>query len=441
MNIHQNIELNATETAFSTAYGEARDGLPGVADGTLAAVRDEAMARFKGLGLPHRRIEEWHYTDLRRLLDKPDVLARVSENGMTAELPRPLAGNAARLVFVNGRFVAERSDIAGLGDGVEIRPLSDGQVPEWAIAELKQRQPQGDNAMFDLCSALWTDGAMIIVRAGQSPARPIEIINQSDGDFNFLRHVVCLEDGASLRLAECAGGGAGLSVAAMSVVQGDKSKLSHVKVQDISASATHIAPMVAEVGAEARIDSFTLTLGAGLAREERHVRFGGDDGRGSVSGAFLLSGKTHADMTLNIDHAMPGGESSEVFRGIVDDRAKSVVQTNVIVAQYAQKTDARQAVHVLLLSDEAEHNTKPELEIYADDVQCAHGATIGQLDETSLFYLMSRGISKKRSEAMLVEAFISEAIDEIGDLEFRESLAALATERLSLRLDEGTSHG
>ncbi|VAW18439.1 Iron-sulfur cluster assembly protein SufD [hydrothermal vent metagenome] len=445
MNIHQNIGPNATEAAFSDAYAAVRASLPGVGDGSLAGIRDAAMARFKALGLPHRRIEAWHYTDLRRLLGEACASIRESDaadlyaadRGGVATQAAFAGLKPARLVFAAGRFQPGLSDLEGLGDGVDIGPLSAGPLPDWALAEIAARRPAGDNAVFDLATALMTDGALIRVTKGHNPARPIEIVSLSSGGGSVLRHVVVLEDDAVLRLIEHAGGEGAMSLTAMTVVLGDRARLDHVKIQDEGRATTHLAPMTGQVGAGACINAFTLTLGAALAREERDIRFAGEDTRGSISGAFLLSGRTHADTTLCIDHANTGGQSREIFKGIVDGAAKSVVQTSVVVAAGAQKTDARQGVHVLLLSEDAEHNTKPELEIYADDVQCAHGATVGELDETALFYLMSRGITRSVAQAMLIEAFVFGAMEEIADDEFRGVICVLA----AARLDERKAHG
>lgn len=436
MNIHAKIDPNPTEKAFADAFALRQTGLTERAENALANLRRSAITRFNRLGLPHRRIEDWHYTDLRRLLKataaEPSGTASVELDAVAAHTA--FAGlNPARLVFAGGRFIADQSDLDHLGDGVDVQPMSAKDMPEWALREIEMRRPQGDNAIFDLSSALMSDGALIKVGANNAPLRPIEIVNVSSGGGTAVRHVVVLEAGASLRLIETASGDGAMSLSAMSVSLGEGAWLDHVKVQNEGAATTHIAPIVAEVGDKATLNTFTLTTGAALAREERHVRFAGTDTLGSISGAFLLSGKTHADTTLQVSHDGTGGNSREVFRGIVDDRAKSVVQNRVTVSPGAQKTDARQAVHVLLLSDEAEHNTKPELEIYADDVQCAHGATIGELDENALFYLMARGITRAVAETLLIEAFVAGAMDEIADEAFRDVISRLATARLDER--------
>ncbi|MFV2093697.1 MAG: hypothetical protein ACC634_11485, partial [Hyphomicrobiales bacterium] len=211
MNIHQNIEPNTTEDAFAAAYAAMRPALSGTDDKTLGGIRDEAMARFEALGLPHRRIEAWHYTDLRRLLGVAS--ASVGEVAALSSVTTPFSGlKPARLVFSAGRIVAELSDLEGLGEGVDIGPLSAGPLPDWALAEIAARRPAGDNAVFDLGLAMMSDGALIRVAAGQTPARPIEIVSLSSGGGSFLRHVVVVEEGASLRLIEHSCGDGAMSL-------------------------------------------------------------------------------------------------------------------------------------------------------------------------------------------------------------------------------------
>lgn len=446
MNIHQKFEPNVAETALAAAFTALDAATP---NDSLSAIRQAAMARFQAQGLPHRHIEAWHYTDLRRKLGQTAIAAAKSG-------PVDLSSNAAhqafaglkpsRLVFSGGKVVENLSDLDGLGEGVEFRALSAGPLPDWAVTEIESRKPKGNNAIVDLSTAMMTDGALIHVKAGVTPLRPLEIVVISEPGAQVLRHVVVVEKGANLRLIESTTSSAApsgadnanpLSISTISFNVAENARVDHVKVQAEARNATHLAPMMAEVGRQATFNTFTLTHGGELAREERHVRFVGDDTRGSISGAFLLGGQIHADTTLEVVHEGVGGESSEVFKGIINDRAKSVVQTSVTVAPDAQKTDARQGIHALLLSDEAEHNTKPELTIYADDVQCAHGATIGELDETALFYLMSRGISRKVSEALLIEAFVAGALEEIADEELAQAVSQLASAALS----KGASHG
>ncbi|MFV2091841.1 MAG: Fe-S cluster assembly protein SufD [Hyphomicrobiales bacterium] len=436
MNIHKPIDPTPGEIEFARAFQAPRPGLPGGA--ALAALRDAAFARLQATGLPHRLIEAWHYTDLRRLLKFDFAPAAVEANAGFNQVMQSAGASAfsdlspARLMFVDGRFAPEYSDLDGLGEGVEVKVLSHADMPDWALDEIANRRPAGDNAIFDMNLALAQDGALIRVAGGA--ASPIHLHSVgANGAWPVLRHVVVVEAAAKLTLIETHGGDAAFTSAAMSMDIGAGAQVNHVKVQDIAATATHLAPSVVELSDEVIFNSFTLSLGAGLAREERHVRFAGDGTDGNISGAYLLAGSQHCDTTLVVDHIGRGCTSRELYKGIVDDRAHGVFQGQLNVAPGAQKTDARQSVDVLLLSDEAVHDAKPELEIYADDVQCGHGATTGELDGEMMFYLQSRGIGRAQAEAMLISAFITGAIDIIADQPLRDAVGAIAARRLDAR--------
>ena len=435
MNIHQAIAPTATELGIASAYQAHRASLPGGA--RLAVLREAAFARLQAAGLPHRRIEAWHYTDLRALLKlDPETPAKLApDNSQVMAATEAFADlSPAIMVFVDGRFDAGLSDLDGLGEGVAVNALSQGELPDWALEEIAARQPAGDNAIFDLNTALAGDGAIVQVAKNAAPARPLHIHSfASSGAWPVLRHVVVVGAGAALTLIETHDGAPGLSSAAMSISAGQRARVDHVKVQNLSAEATHLAPTVTELADSVTFNTFTLSLGAGLAREERHVRFAGANTQGNISGAYALAGRQHCDTTLVVDHVGVGCTSRELFKGIVDDKAHGVFQGQLNVAPGAQQTDARQSVDVLLLSNEAAHDAKPELEIFADDVQCGHGATSGELNAEHLFYLQSRGIGRARAEAMLISAFITGAIEVIADEGLRGAVSAVAARHLEAR--------
>jgi Fe-S cluster assembly protein SufD len=195
-----------------------------------------------------------------------------------------------------------------------------------------------------------------------------------------------------------------------------------VKITADGAGALHVASLMAAIGARARFNEFLFTAGGAVVRNQLFVRFDGKDANAGIRGATLVRKRQHADATIVADHAVSGGTSREVFKAVVDDEARSVFQGQIIVRPDAQQTDARMATHALLLSDTAEADSKPELEIYADDVQCGHGATTGALDEDLLFYLKARGIPAKEAEALLIEAFLGEAVEGIEHAGLRDAL-------------------
>ncbi len=432
---------NDAEQAIAEAYRARAASLPGADNEALAGLRQRAMTRFEATGLPHRRMEAWKYTDLRRHLAKlPEAGELQGDLPQITEMPlyRAFAGlNPHWLVFIDGAYAPSLSDGPALSEGVEVRALSDGPLPGWAVDEIAATAAGDIDAVFDLNTALMADGVLIRISKDVDAKVPLAILHlgQNSG-MHHLRHVVAVENGATLSLIEAYGAiGACKEVATAAVNWriSDDAVLDHVKVQLVSEASTHLAPQLSTIGANTRLSSFTLTLGAALSREQRHVLIAGQDSQVSVSGTYLLGGKQHGDTTLVVTHAAPGCESRERFKGLVDDAARGVFQGSVIVECDAQKTDARQSVDALLLSDDARHDAKPELEIYADDVQCGHGATTGELDENALFYLRARALAKKDAERLLIQSFIHDGIEAVEHQGLRAALIELVDQRLGVR--------
>jgi Fe-S cluster assembly protein SufD len=214
---------------------------------------------------------------------------------------------------------------------------------------------------------------------------------------------------------------------------GNNSRLDHVRLVEDGREAFNISTGVVSLGAHAHFNTFGMTSGAGVSRYQATIAFAGEGSRAETNGVNLLNGKQHADTTLLMDHAVPNCASREIFRAVVDDRAHSVFQGRIIVQPHAQKTDAKMMTRALLLSDDAEADNKPELEIFADDVTCGHGATTGALDESLLFYLRARGLSEKEAQALLIQAFVGEAIESIVNDDLRELAIAAAQRWLEAR--------
>jgi Fe-S cluster assembly protein SufD len=210
--------------------------------------------------------------------------------------------------------------------------------------------------------------------------------------------------------------------ALLELVVGDEAHVDHVKVTGAGAGALHVSTLAASIGGRARFNAFLFTAGAAVVRNQLFIRFDGEGTVAGIRGANLLNGSQHADVTLVADHAVGGCTGRELFKSVIDDDGRAIFQGKIIVRHGAQKTDARMATHALLLSEMAEADNKPELEIYADDVQCGHGATAGELDEDLLFYLRARGIPEKEAEALLIQAFVGEAVDGIEHAGLRDAL-------------------
>jgi Fe-S cluster assembly protein SufD len=223
---------------------------------------------------------------------------------------------------------------------------------------------------------------------------------------------------------------------ALELAIGDGAHVDHVKITRETDTALHVSSLMAAVGAHARFNAFTFTTGGAVVRNQLFIRFDGEGTIAGIRGANLLNGLQHVDTTLVAEHVARGCQSREVFKSVLDDESRSVFQGKIIVRPQAQKTDAKMATHALLLSEAAEADNKPELEIFADDVQCGHGATAGALDETLLFYLRARGIPKKEAEALLIQAFVGEAVEGIEHAGLREALMDEVAGWLNLRTGE-----
>jgi len=421
----------AAETALAETFAVARRALPGAA--SVAALREDAFRRFETDGLPHRRIEDWKYTDLRALMREAKPLAGAPDAAAKARAASAAAARAwieaRRLLFVDGAFVPELSDLADLEAGLTIRSLAetlaagDPQI----TAHLGKVAPTGDVAVA-LNTAFMGDGAVIHVAAGAALARPIHLVFINAGSEPaavFIRSLVVIERGARAMVVETHGGaGAGQHQvnAALELKVGDEAHVDHVKITGAGAGALHVSTLMAAIGAHARFNEFLFTAGADVVRNQLFVRFAGEGTIAGIRGASLLRGRQHADTTLLADHAVGGCTSRQVFKSVLDQESHGVFQGKIVVRPRAQKTDAKMATHALLLSDTAEAVNKPELEIFADDVQCGHGATSGALDQDLLFYLGARGIPAKEAEALLIQAFVGEAVEGIEHAGLRDAL-------------------
>ena len=431
----------AAEVALAQAFSQARDRLPG--DDAIAAQRAAAFDVFAKEGLPHRRVEEWRYTDLRALMRdaKPLAAPPDSADKTRAKGAGALLGDldARRLVFVDGAFVAELSDIAGLENGLTVVPLAralaDGNAT--LITHLGKLAPGSDVAVA-LNTAFMGDGAVIRVAAGSTIERPLHLVFVASEKpaATFVRSLVVIEERARAMLIESHEGPSGADYqvnAALEFFVGDAAHVDHVKLITEGAEALHVSTLAAAIGAHARFNSFTFTAGGAVVRNQLFLKFDGEGTVAGIRGATLLRGRQHADTTLVANHNARDCQSREVFKAVLDDEAHSVFQGRIIVRSHAQKTDAKMMTQALLLSERAEAYNKPELEIFADDVQCGHGATSGALDDNLKFYLMARGIPEAEAEALLIQAFLGEAIEGIEHAGLREALMDFVASWLKAR--------
>jgi Fe-S cluster assembly protein SufD len=420
----------AAEQKLAETFAGARSALPGA--GALADMRARAFGRFEAQGLPHRRVEEWKYTDLRALMREakplaspPDAAAKARARSAGAILGDV---ECRRLVFVDGAFVPELSDLAALENGLSIRPLAAAlAAADPLVTERLGKLAPADDVAIALNTALMGDGAVIRLAAGAAIERPLHLLFVATDKpaATFVRSLVVIEDGARAMLIESHEGpaGSGYQVnAALELAIGAAAHVDHVKIIGEGADALHVSTLAADIGAHARFNDFSFAAGGGVVRNQLFLRFAGEGTVANIRGASLLKGKQHADTTLVADHAVGGCQSREVFKSVLDNEAHGIFQGRIIVRPGAQQTDAKMMTQALLLSERAEADNKPELEIFADDVQCGHGATAGALDQTLKFYLMARGIPAKEAESLLIQAFVGEAVEGIEHAGLREAL-------------------
>ena len=439
-----NLVVTKTETgqALNDVFAAARAGLPGV--GPVTEARQRAFDIFEGLGLPHRRIEDWKYTDLRVLMRSvlpfapaPDDAALV--RAAAALKPHAIDG-VRRLVLVDGTFVPQLSDIGGPDATISVRCLREllQDAGNAARADLLNNGVASD-AMMSLNAAMASDGVLISVPDGLRAEQPLHILHVATraSAGTFTRSFVKIGKGAGATLMEsfiAAEGATAYQVNDAVIVSiGDDAELQHLRLVSDASDAANISTAIFTIGAKARLNTFNMPSGGGVSRYQGYLTIAGEGAQIATNGVNLLNGRQHADTTLLMDHAVPNCVSREVFRAVVDDRAHSVFQGRIVVRPDAQKTDAKMMTRALLLSDEAEADNKPELEIFADDVTCGHGATTGALDESLLFYLRARGLSEKEAQALLIQAFVGEAIESIVDDRLRELAIAAASRWLEAR--------
>ena len=381
------------------------------------AVARTAAEEALGFQLPHRRMEEWRWTDLRQMIDKP-YPPRQLVTPAAGEVDRLLAQSlfggvaATRMVFVNGMYDEARSKLTN--SFVESKASVDEPVD-----------------LMNLAFA--TDGARLRIEGNvDTPIELLFISTDAAPRTVATRNVIEIADDASATIIEShIGAGSYLANSVTEIRVGNNARLDRVKVELESHDAVHLAHAHVALAKNVTFRDFTLSTGAKLNRQNGSFRFAGEFADAKVSGAYLLAGKQHADTRLVVDHEVPNCASRELFKCVMDDHARGIFQGKVIVRPGAQKTDGKQSSHALLLSETSEFDAKPELEIYADDVACGHGATAGDLNHDHVFYLKSRGVPEAEAKALLIGAFVGEAFDMIHHDGIRTALEDFAARWLT----------
>jgi Fe-S cluster assembly protein SufD len=426
----------AAELSLAQTYAAAKEKLPGA-----SAMRESAFKRFESAGLPHRRIEDWKYTDLRKLMQDAKPLAAPPD--AAAKEKAKAAGSyfasvdCRRLTFVDGAFVPEMSDLtpeAGVTIGSMSKALADGDP---LVTGHVGKVIETDNVAVALNTALMGDGLVLHVTAGVKVARPILLVFAHSGRTPasvFSRSLMVVDAKASVTIVESHEACPDDQInAVVELVVGEDARVDHLKIAANQKGSLQVSTLIASVAARATFNDFICTTRGSVTRNQVFVRFSGEGIVANLRGISLLQGRQHADNTLVVEHVAPHCQSRELFKSVLDDESRAVFQGKIVVQQAAQKTDARMASNALLLSEDAEADNKPELEIFADDVQCGHGATAGALDDNLLFYLKARGIPAKEAEALMIAAFVGEAIEGVDHEGLRDVLLGIADRWLKAR--------
>lgn len=412
MNMQTTTRLSAAETALIEAYNNQLGELPG--NGDVFALRDRLLDDLKTSGLPTRRIEAWHYTDLKNLLrNVPDA----SGAGGVGELAPLVAGST--VLTVSQGVAAAASAI----EGVSVRSYGASLLDGSAVQGLDALG--SDDAIGRINGSFVRDGYVVEIAENVELEAPLEIQFVHAGGQLHSRLPVAFGAGSKATVIErhhAATSDAALVSSVSEVKVGDGAEVVWVILQEQAAQDTHLGQLRVELGADAKLQLFVVNAGGKLVRQELHIAVTGEGAELRLRGVNLLGGESHTDVTMTLGHNVPNTTSTEIIRNVAFDRARGVFQGMIRVAQDAQKTDAKMACNTLLLSDDADFSAKPELEIFADDVQCGHGATVADIDDNHLYYLMARGIPAKKARAMLVSAFVIEIVEELENEGLVEAL-------------------
>ena len=429
-------------TPFADSFSAVQEA---GATGWLSELRREAFARFGELGFPTTRNEDWHFTSVTPIAERtfrPVVVKSGPSSLSPNDISALVLGDASwhRLVFVNGRFEPTLSAFAALPADVRVMTLAEAlrESPELLAEHLGKLAGYREHTFTALNTALMQDGVVIHVPRGVVVDEPVHIVHVADsrasGGAIHPRLLVIVEALGQLTMVESyAGvGNAGYFTNAVAELEvGSGAHVNHYKIQRESAESFHVSTIQVSQGRDSVYHSFSFASGAALSRTNVYTRLEGEGAEARLNGLYMVDGNQHTDHQTFVEHLAPGCASRELYKGVLDGGSHGVFNGKVYVDPVAQKTDGKQTNHALLLSDHARVDTKPQLEIFADDVKCTHGATVGRLDQASLFYMKSRGIGAEHARALLTYAFAAEVLETIELDTLREGLEGLAFARFT----------
>jgi Fe-S cluster assembly protein SufD len=413
------------------------------APGSLKALREAGAEAFKTLGFPTTRHEDWHYTSVSSIASAqyaPAIERGVGTLDAAALAPYTFGGSWPLVVFLNGRFAPALSQLDALPAGIRVMDLAtaSAQEPELLGRFLGTAAPADRDGFTALNAAFAGEGTVIHVAKEMVIEHPVHVLHVMDAHganlMSHPRHVMVVERHAKASVVESYVALADVPYFTNAVVEAfveDGATLNVVRIQRESRLAQHIGTVEARQGRDSHFLTFTFQTGAALSRSNVYTVLGGEGCGCTINGLYMLDGEQHGDHQTRVEHVKENCFSREAYKGLIDDRAHGVFNGKVYVHPEAQKTDGKQTNHTLLLSEQAQIDTKPQLEIFADDVKCTHGATVGRIDETALFYLKSRGVGKVLAKQLLMYAFAADVLETIENPTIVEALETLTVERFT----------
>lgn len=420
--------------SYISSFSALQGAVEGQEPGWLSRMRKAAMLRFEEKGFPTTKDEEWKYTDISAIKKSEFELALSARSPLSAEAINaiPFADlKSSRMVFWNGHFQSELSAVNPLPGGTRVAHLKELVESDSSFLELHLNQyvRWEDQVLNALNVAFLQDGAIIHVPRGVVVEEPIHLLFLSQAEETSLmihpRVLIVAEENSQVTVAESHIGISGRywSNGVTEIVAGENAVVDHYKLQKESDDdGYHTATVQSYQGRTSSVSTSTISLSGAIIRNETSSALDGEGSWSELNGLFLISQDHHVDNFTQLEHLKPNCSSREHYKGILDDKSQGVFRGRIVVAKDAQRTDSKQTNNNLLISDDALINTKPQLEIYADDVKCTHGATIGQLDRDAVFYLRSRGIDNKAARSILIYAFASEMVGRIKLEELAQQL-------------------
>lgn len=417
-------------------YKNLENSLNGKSSPVLLTRRKEAIQHFERLGFPTLKNEEWKYTNIAPALKKDfafDVAPSLSPKEIEPFLLKDVTANV--LVFINGKYSEEFSKIVSPASSLEVRPLSEAD-PAMLEKYFEQSLSANDGFTY-LNTAFAQSGSYIRIAKGKAVAEPVFLYFISDARVQNVffqpRNILIAEENAQASLVETyhsVGEQSAFSNVVTEIVLQKEAQVDYYKIQNESPNAYHVGTTQVRQEGKSNFRATTITLDGSIIRNNLNIVLNSEYSEAHMYGLYLLNGNQHVDNHTIADHAKPHCYSNELYKGILSGKSTGVFNGKIFVKQDAQKTNAFQSNKNILLSKDATMNTKPQLEIFADDVKCSHGATVGQLDEEPLFYLRARGISEEKAKALLVMAFAQDVIDHIKIEPLKEKLVKILSERL-----------